>query len=539
MTPSRPLSLLVLATFGVAACGPPWKTTSTNRVSSHQEQGGRRIVATRIHLDTSVTPAGLVEARVTVVPTCESRARTVTAFQLEQRRERSKGSPTPMYVGAVFLGLGPLAMIDDSSARTIGVLGLIGGLGLVIYGGIHMSGNPVQYRAVTRTDRSDGAWTASICDDDQRRAAQDHAPGELRLSTPWGASYRAPVRNAVATFRLDWKASGVDPLAADATVKLGGPWLIAADGNGSTRVTFSDQAIQAMVQAIGRATDTVVAVGKAGEPPLLSVETLAIYGPDGKATETVRAGDRVRLELTLRNDGRGDAYRVIARTKSSEDAFHGLQLSFGRIGAGQHSKRDATVLVPRDRGDGDALLAVSFTEAHNNAPNDWTGDFKIVSAHRPRLELACKPTRGVRLGRPDHPVVDAGAVVVVHCTLANRGDAPAHAAGLTARLASEPAKSTETRDIAPGGAQTFDLLLHAPTTGKPDDRLLLSVEAHETNFGASADQDSTLYVGMPQICTKKLTKAEFDDRVAQLERDLKDDPDLLKKYKFDLLKCRK
>jgi hypothetical protein len=66
----------------------------------------------------------------------------------------------------------------------------------------------------------------------------------------------------------------------------------------------------------------------------------------------------------------------------------------------------------------------------------------------------------------------------------------------------------------------------------------LTVAAHETNFQESAEDRSTLYVGMPHICTKKLTRAEYDARVAELERELRDDPDLLEKYKFDLLKCR-
>jgi hypothetical protein len=537
MAPSRPLSLLVLAAFGAAGCRV-WKTTSSQRVPSHLSQSDPRIASSRTHLDTDVTPTGEIAVRVTMVPTCEAESYTVTEYRDHQQR-RSSWWISGVIVGS-FSAVGgvPTTILGHDGTRTFGVLLGIGGVVLDVVSVRHLI-KEKGFRTVTRTERSRGAWAAVPCSDDLVRKAQDRAPGALHLTTPWGASLSARVRGGVATFRVAWKASGVDPMAADATLELGGVWSVAADGVGSTRVTFSDQAIQTMVQAVGRATGTVIAVGKAGEPPLLSLERFAIYGPDGKVTETVRAGDRVRFELTLRNDGRGDAYQVIARTKSSEDAFHGLQLSFGRIGAGQHSVRDVTVLVPRDHGDGEALLALSFTEAHNNAPNDWTGEFKIVAAHRPRLELACKPIRGVKLSRPDHPVVDAGAVVVVHCTLANRGEAPARAAGLTARLASEPAKSTETRDIPPGGAEAFDVLVHAPGDGELDDPLRLVVDAHETNFQETAEDTSTLYVGRPQICTKMLTKAEFDERVKELEHELKDDPDLLKRYKFDLLKCRK
>src|SRR5207253_6785931 len=87
-------------------------------------------------------------------------------------------------------------------------------------------------------------------------------------------------------------------------------------------------------------------------------------------------------------------------------------------------------------------------------------DFNIGRIARPSLQASCAVTRGAE--SVDGALrVEAGAQILVTCSVDNRGDGSANDTTLTASL-DGGAKSSGTRTIPPGSKTSLDVLLQVP-----------------------------------------------------------------------------
>jgi hypothetical protein len=526
--------------FGAQACsGRTWKTTNTTTVGTEQKVGKRRVVGDSLLLGPKVTPQGEVEMHLDLAPRCEREAFTVTTYRDDQEgwREGSP-SPFPLYMGAILLGVGgPLLVVDDGTVRTLSVLAIIGGgvlIGSYIRSG---SGNRVEYRSRKRTVDSGKSWVASDCGDSEHRAVRARIPSPVTVAAPWGASQAQPSSNGIARFRFDWGASGIDPLAADAKQRLRTGWHLEAPGYSRVEFRLDDPSVEAALRALSADTGIDASAGRDVDLPELKVAGFEIRDAGGKVLPAARAGTRVKLAVTLANEGKGSAYRVTATSRSGEPSLHGLSFSFGRIAPGQTITREVEVAVPRERKKDQAIVVLVFDEANRNAPANAAEKVMIDAAQRPALALNCELGSGVDLRKGQKPVVNVNTPVEVRCTLENKGDGPALAARVTGTVGNEPSKTTVKRDLQPSERARFDLLLQAPKNAQRGDQLNLDLTAAEDNFGERAGVRIPLVVGMPNICPDRMDHKQFEAQKKKLQEELKDDPELLEETLIQLTGC--
>lgn len=210
------------------------------------------------------------------------------------------------------------------------------------------------------------------------------------LTPPWG---REPIRGLLGAgrmvrFPVEWGKTGIDPLGEGARAKLAGSWLIGVPSVVAFRWKPPEDSLEDMLSLIGDATDTEVMVGRSDGPVTLVVTSFIVEGG------ALRAGKAHRLQLTIKNEGQGTAYRVVARTRSGIPALHKLQLSFGILRRGEDKTRVATVEVPSAVTHDSALVLVLVGDAHNGHVSHRQR-FPIVTTNVPDGETTASCPAGL------------------------------------------------------------------------------------------------------------------------------------------------
>jgi hypothetical protein len=230
--------------------------------------------------------------------------------------------------------------------------------------------------------------------------------------TPWNQNLPGLWTNAwQLRFQVDWKATGVDPLDDDASRLVARPWFVSG-----TQWTPSPADASAMLKRIGDATETEIDVVSGGAAPSLEI---AAFGIDGN---TLHTGESNTLRVRVANSGPGTAYRVVATTRSSIEALHGLRLSFGLIKPGADKVRQLQVEIPASETARDTMLVVSLASANGPSPPNVNRRVLIErTVASPVLALQCV-LAGRSAGRFD---LDAGQAETFRCTIQNTGKADA------------------------------------------------------------------------------------------------------------------
>jgi hypothetical protein len=189
-----------------------------------------------------------------------------------------------------------------------------------------------------------------------------YADLQLTLTPPWSREPIAGLLGAgrMVRFPVEWRKTGMDPLRDDARARLASSWLIGTHSKVAFRWKPSEGALESILSHIGDATDTQAMVQSSDGPVTLVVTSFALEGG------ALRAGTRTRLQLTIKNEGPGTAYRVIARTRSGIRALHKLQLSFGTLRPREAKTRVATVEIGGSVTHDSALVLVLVGDAHDN-----------------------------------------------------------------------------------------------------------------------------------------------------------------------------
>jgi hypothetical protein len=357
------------------------------------------------------------------------------------------------------------------------------------------------------------------------------APTRITVVSPWGASVTTPVRPASTTgIPVDWSATGIDPMAADAAARLGGAWSIRA-GSATTEWTPAARDVANMMTALRKATGNDVPVVKGGPPPKIEVTSVRLNrGP----------GPVIHVVVSIRNSGAGNAYRVRATTKSSAPLLHKLRFDFGSLRPGATRSRRATVKIPAVHPGGTATVVLSLSELTNNAPGEVAKELSFSGGDRPILALSCKLSGGAVLSA-DKYIADAGARVAIACEVSNAGNRPAVSPRLTATLGRRGRpKTAKLSTIAPKKKATARLVVTIPKTARTGDTHQLRLRVIERSINASHTRSYPIEVGAQRICRPPISRAVYRKKLKKLEAMRKRgdiDKRTFRRYKAQLVSC--
>jgi hypothetical protein len=322
--------------------------------------------------------------------------------------------------------------------------------------------------------------------------------------TPWNQDVRGTWSDAAhLAFQVDWKATGLDPLAKDAPTVTARPWVVSG-----TQWNPSPAEAGAILTAVGAATETETELVHGGAPPKLEVAAFEVEG------DALHAGDPSTLVVRVANHGAGAAYRVVAITRSSIAALHGRRLSFGLIKPGAEKVRKLQVTLPATETAHDTMLVLSLVEGNGVSPRNVSHRIAIApSAAAPVLAVQC--TVGDRkVARPD---LDAGQTLKLRCTVDNTGDAEAKRVELEAAVAGGAPGRSAPQAIAASGHLVFNVPIVVPRTLPIDAPVEIVITARDRDSSRNARTTIVGVVRKPKLCTPgQLTTAQYQAKIADL-----------------------
>jgi hypothetical protein len=322
--------------------------------------------------------------------------------------------------------------------------------------------------------------------------------------TPWNQDIRGTWIDAGhLAFRPDWKASRFDPLADEAPATAARAWVISG-----THWTPSAAEAATILKLIGAATETETELVRGGLPPKLEVAALAV---DGDVLHAGRAGT---LVVRVTNHGAGAAYRVVATTRSSIEALHGLRLSFGSIKPGADKVRQLEVTVPASETAHDTMVVLELSEGNGVVPGGVSRRVSIApSSSAPVLAVQCA-IEGRKVVRPDLYVDQP---LSLRCTIDNTGDAEAKAVELEVAVAGGPPARSVPRAIAVSGHRTLDVPIVVPRSLPIDSPVEIAITASDRPSSRTASTTIVGVVRKPKLCVRgQLTRAQYRAKVEAL-----------------------
>lgn len=322
--------------------------------------------------------------------------------------------------------------------------------------------------------------------------------------TPWNQDIPGTWSDAGhIVFRVDWKHSGLDPLASEASTVVTRSWGISGTHWDPTAAESA-----AILKLISHATETETEVVHGGPAPSLEITA---FEADGG---TLHTGNPSTLVVRIANRGPGTAYRVAATTRSSITALHGRQLSFGTIKPGADKVRRLQLTVPVTETAPDTMMVLVLTEGNGFAPSNVSRRISIASSEAgPKLAVRCT-LPGHNAPRPD---LASGENLSVSCVVDNTGETATKAVDLEVSIAGGTPARSQTQAIAVAGHATFDVPISIPRDLPIDAPVEIVITAHDHQFSRTASTKLAGVVRKPKLCVAgKLTRAQYDTKLAQL-----------------------
>jgi hypothetical protein len=322
--------------------------------------------------------------------------------------------------------------------------------------------------------------------------------------TPWNEDILATwTDSAHLVFAIDGKASGLDPLADDASAVVARPWVISG-----TQWTPTAEEAAVILKHIGAATETETDLVRGGAAPSLEVTTFELEG------DALHAGDPATLIVRIANHGTGAAYRVVATTRSSIEALHGQRLSFGAIKPGADKLRKLNLKVPATETARDTMLVLALSEGNGFAPRNVSRRLPIApSTAAPVLAVRCT-VGGRQVARPD---LDAGQRFSLRCVVDNTGDAEARQVELEVSVAGRAPARSSPQAIAAAGHLGFDVPIIVPRDLPIDAPVEIAIVARDRPSSRTGRATVVGVVRKPKLCVPgQLTHAQYQAKVAEL-----------------------
>lgn len=304
-------------------------------------------------------------------------------------------------------------------------------------------------------------------------------------------------------FEINWKETGLDPLAENTAAVLSQPWRIAGT---EWRPSAAD--VRSMLELLGTATGTEVEISSDGPAPSLEVTKFDVEG--GK----LFGGASNTLVIEITNRGPGIAYRVTTTTRSNIDALHDQRLSFGLIKPGARKVRRVKLSVPGAERTPDTMLVLILGEGNGFAPGN-------VSRRIPIEPYMPVPKLGMNCVIPgysgDRPDIDSGEKLVVSCKVSNTGDAVADSVGLEISIAASLQGRSSVQAIPPGTQATFHVAMVLPRELPVNSQVELVVVARGAQLPVAAQMKLGAMVRKPKLCIAgKLTREQYEAKMDKL-----------------------
>jgi hypothetical protein len=174
------------------------------------------------------------------------------------------------------------------------------------------------------------------------------------------------------------------------------------------------------------------------------------------------------------------------------------------------------VAVPRDNGETEALIVLTFEEASKSAPAPFDRRFPVRPAtSEPLFELRC----GLRDQVGERPKVAAGDTLHVRCEIGNVG-APATDVKLEVRVGGGAPQSTALFDLGTDEQTSETVAIDVPRDATLDAELEIGVVLVEARGKRTPlAEPLRIIVERAKICPDgKLTRAEFTKKRGELRK---------------------
>ena len=195
-----------------------------------------------------------------------------------------------------------------------------------------------------------------------------------------------------------------------------------------------------------------------GKPRLMPRPEASAQWSEGN----LQAGKSARLEVTVRNTGKGQLFRVTASTTSPNPAFNDQKLEFGRIDPGKSVTRVLSFETDGMMQTQDIPVRISFEEYNDWVPPDIDAKLHVVGKPRPKFDYAYRILDGETpnsVGNGDG-IIQRNESVDIVVTVRNSGAGPANGVTTKLNLLDKSGvemftdSSVEMGDIAAGNSKT-------------------------------------------------------------------------------------
>jgi hypothetical protein len=322
--------------------------------------------------------------------------------------------------------------------------------------------------------------------------------------TPWNQLIRGTWTDAShLVFHVDWSATGLDPLADDATGIVARPWSISG-----TVWTPSTSEASAILKLVGDATQTEIELVRGGAAPKLEVTGFSVEG------DLLHLGGASWLVVRIANRGAGAAYRVVATTRSSIDALQNRRLPFGRIPPGTDKVRRLKVIVPLSETAPDTMLVLMVSEGNGVAPANVNRRITISPlVDAPVLAIRCAVV-GHETPRPD---LDAGQHVTLRCTVDNTGEGAAKQVDIAVAIAGGTLVRSPAQVVPRSDHATFEVPVIVPRELPIDAPVKIEIEARDHASSQTARVAIVGVVRKLKLCVVgQLTREQYRAKLAEL-----------------------
>ena len=236
--------------------------------------------------------------------------------------------------------------------------------------------------------------------------------------------------------------------------------------------------------------------------------------------ESIQAGNKAILKVTVKNTGKGTLYRLTALTVSTNRMFNNHELKFGKIEPGQSLTVPISFELDQLMRTREIPVHIRFAEYNGHVPENIEVNLKVVEIPRPKFDYAYRIVDGgtaTSVGNGDG-ILQRGESADILVIIKNSGEG--NASGVTAGLNTLDRVDVDMygdtfvnfSSLAPGDTKiaTFNVGVKR-TVSISAVRLSLSVQ--ENNFGSETEFTETFNLPIGQTASSEIKIVDLIGRV--------------------------
>ncbi len=225
----------------------------------------------------------------------------------------------------------------------------------------------------------------------------------------------------------------------------------------------------------------------------------------------VQAGEQATLIVTVKNTGKGELYRLTARTVSSNKAFNNKELKFGKIDPGDSKIASVTFNIDKLMHTQEIPISVKFAEFNGHIPDNIAAKLQVSEIPRPKFDYAYRVIDGgtdTSVGNGDG-IFQRGESADIRVMVRNGGKGKA--AGVTAKLNlldrtgvdiyGDTLVNLQTLEPGKSKTATFNVGVKRSTSIR---NLRVNLSVQENYFGSETSLTETLNLPIDRVAAPKV-----------------------------------